>query len=170
MKKFFNAVRKAIISGVTIVALLCATTVHAANASLTLTSANVGSLLTVPATVSQLLVSNSTTNGTLVTFYDSGNTNFYITNVSYVTVTYTQQSVTNIYTNYFGVLTTNIYPALVTSSVTNSATTNLFPATASTYVPGSSTAEIDGTYRFMNGVLVSNSVSTATITVNATYR
>jgi hypothetical protein len=170
MKELFDNVKKVIISGVMIVALLGATTVHAANASITLTGVNSGVLLSSPVVASQLLVSSSTTNGTLVTFYDNSATNFFYTNASYITTTTSQQTVTNIYTNYFGVLTTNIYPALVTSSVTNAATTNLMPIVATTFVPGSSTAELDGTYQFRSGILVSNSVSAATITVNATYR
>jgi len=162
MKTFKNI----ILSAALVIGL--AVSVQAANVSASITGASYGMLLSAPNVSSQFTFANATTNGTLISLYDSATTNFVVTNASWITTTYTQASITNIYTNYFGVLTTNIYTALVTGSVTNAAATNTITGMLSVYVPATSTTVLDGTYRFNNGILVSNSV--ATTTVSATYR
>lgn len=120
------------------------------------------------ATISQVTIANATSTPTTIAFFDNNVTNLVVTNASWVTTTYTSQSVTNTYTNYFGVPTTNIYTALVASSVTNAAATNLVNMPLSIVAPTNTTIVLDGTYRFFKGLVLTN--GNAAVTVSLTYQ
>lgn len=127
-------------------------------------------LLLSAATVSQFIFANAdATHNANITFYDAGTTNFYVTNAAYTTTSYSVGQVTNIYTNYFGVLTTNIFSGLITTLTTNAANTNFLTAQFNIFVPSNSTLVVNGTYRYLQGILATNSAA-ATVTVTTTYR
>lgn len=140
----------------------------AVNLSFTVANGAVTNVFTNALTVSQVSLANATATPSAVTFYDSpSNTNNYVL-LSYITTAYVQQSVTNIYTNYFNVATTNVYTALVSQSVTNAQTTNFYNAPLSVVVPTNTTILLDGTYRFYRGMFVTNGA--ASLTVSLTYQ
>ncbi len=74
------------------------------------------------------------------------------TNVTYTTVS----SITNAYTNYFGVVNSNVYSAITHATNSVAATTNTYPVMFSEIVPSNSTMTVDFAQRFQSGVTVSN--------------
>lgn len=103
-----------------------------------------------------------------VAVFDSAVSTVDYTNASYDTIVYTSQSVTNIYTNYFGVLNTNIYTALVHSTNTVAAATNGFAPVFTTIVQSNSVSTVNLNYNFVRGITVTNAAVLGGATVNYT--
>lgn len=123
-------------------------------------------LLSGPAKTTSIVFANGTGTNTFVALFDNSSTNLTWTNGAYAYTHYASQSVTNIYTNYFGVLTTNTYTALVgTSNYVASATSNYAPV-LSVDVPANTTTVLNGTFRFLSGIQVTNGLGQTTVTVN----
>lgn len=140
--------------------------VQASNISYSLAANTSTNVFTNATTVSQVSIANATATASTVWFFDSPN---YTTNTtsSWITTSYASQTLTNAWTNYFGVVNSNVYTALVASSVTNAAATNLFNAPLAIVVPTNTTIVLDGTYRFNRGILTTNGA--AAVTVSLTY-
>jgi len=126
-------------------------------------------LLSTPATVSQFVIANATGTNTYLAMFDNIGTNSVYTNATYTTTAYTVGSVTNIYTNYFGVLNTNIYTALLSNSVSVAvSTSNLFAIPFAATIPANTTVVFDGSYQFLTGIHVTNGLGQ--VTISGTYR
>src|SRR5712664_1751986 len=109
--------------------LMFATSMLAASATFHLNANTVNLLFTNQLSISQIVVANTNVAiNSYIVLYDNGvgsPTNAF---GAYTNFTYTSQSETNIYTNYFGVPTTNIFTSLtnvasLVAGVTNSAPT-----------------------------------------------
>lgn len=117
-----------------------------------------------------LTTAASQTNNATISAFDAPSTNLFYTNDSFITLVPSQSQITNIYTNYFGVLTTNVFPAIVDSPVTNLSSTNYFPARFVATVVSNSSSTFGGVnYYFNYGVALSNASPNAT-TVTITYQ
>jgi len=126
-------------------------------------------LLSTPATVSQFVIANATGTNTYVVFFDNTGTNTLYTNSAYTTTSWTSGLITNIYTNYFGVLNTNIYTGLSSNQVSVAASTsNLFPIPFAATIPANTTVVFDGAYQFFSGIHVTNGLGQ--VTISGTYR
>lgn len=109
---------------------------------------------------------NLTTDAT-ITFFDMPFTNITYTLAAYTNTYPTTASITNYYTNYFGVLNTNIFLSQVWSNVAVSASTNLYPLMFSIIVKSNTTPTIDASYRCLFGLGFTNSAS---VSVTANYQ
>lgn len=123
------------------------------------------------AKITQINVTASTATNTTVAILDTP-TNA----LTYVVPAYTNRLIygtnyTQIYTNYFGVLTTNIMTNVLTSvSQTVAATTNNYPVRVTQSALASTTSSIDGVnYYFINGVWATNT-SSGNASVTITYQ
>lgn len=140
---------------------------HAANQSWVQATGTQTNVFTNAVVVSQVIIANATTTPSTLWFFDSPGATTNILS-SWITTTYAQQTLTNAYTNYFGVVNSNVYTALVASSVTNAQTTNLYTVPFAIVAPTNTTIVLDGTYRFNRGLLSTN--GGATLTVSVTYQ
>jgi hypothetical protein len=99
------------------------------------------------------------TNTGTISLFDGANV---VTNATYKTLVSTQTTVTNVYTDYFGVSRTNTYTALVTTTNTVAASTNLAaPMLTLGTVNGSITVEVP--LFFTKGVAATNSGGQASV-------
>lgn len=119
-----------------------------------------------PATVTSFTLANGTGTNTFVQFNDSAVTNLYYTNTAWSAITYASSSVTNIYTNYFNVLTTNIYTALVGTSNYVASVTNYNPILLGVAVPSNTTIVLNGRWKFIEGIQITNGLGQLSVTAN----
>jgi ribosomal protein S8E len=104
-----------------------------------------------PAVVTKISI--VATNAGTISLFDGANV---VTNAAYKTLVSTQTTVTNVYTDYFGVSRTNTYTALVTTTNTVAASTNLAaPMLTLGTVNGSVTVDVP--LFFTKGVAATNS-------------
>lgn len=177
--KFINTLKQALMGCIVAAAVVgTAPTSNAAQITVTIPGNTITNILVGAGRISQfVLTSSSTTNNTLA-FYDCpSNTLTYIIN-AYSNVVLTVGSYTNIYTNYFNVLTTNIYTAQTTSTNSVGPLTNTYNGLLTAQVTANSTLTI-GTavatypnaslYYFFNGVTVTN-IGTGPAAATLTYQ
>lgn len=124
-----------------------------------------------PAPIKITRVSILATNQVTLSIYDAPSTSF--TNIvgSYSNLTQYATNVSIIYTNYWGVGTTNwLTNALVTATNSVSARTNTYPLIFTQIVQSNTTANLPNLgLTFVNGVMLTNaSANTATITLDYT--
>jgi hypothetical protein len=125
-------------------------------------------LATNGAVFSQFVIANATGTNTYLQIFDNATTNLYYTNLAYSTVSYSMGTGTNIYTNYFGVVVSNTYPALLSNSVSAASNNFLFSAPFSATIPANTTVVFDGSYTFLSGLHVTNGLGQ--VTISGTYR
>jgi hypothetical protein len=99
------------------------------------------------------------TNAGTISLFDGANV---VTNATYKTLVSTQTTVTNVYTDYFGVSRTNTYTALVTTTNTVAASTNL-AAPLLTLGTVNGTVSVDVPLFFTKGVAATNSGGQASV-------
>lgn len=148
-------------------------TVFGASISKTATAGGNGTNLISGACQITLLsfVSTNVASATKVVFFDSVNSTTTFSNASYPSIVYTPTLITNAYTNYFGVINSNVYVGLIkTTNTIAGATNNLpiaFTITVSSNTPaGAGIMTVNIPYTFLNGVTFTNDLP---ITVSATY-
>lgn len=124
-----------------------------------------------PAPMKLTSISILATNAVTLSIYDAPGTSF--TNIvgAYSNLTQYATNVSLIYTNYYGVNTTNwLTNALVTATNSVASRTIAYPLIFAQSVASNTTANLPGlSMSFVNGVMVTNnSANTATLTVNYT--
>lgn len=142
-------------------ALLCLS-VSAGTIVTTFTSTNNQAIVVQgPGTFSYVSIYNPTTNLAVVSLYDSPTNTTVWTNAAYTNFVQTQVTYTNIYTNIFGVITTNTYPAFTNAANAVAAATNSYRIVNTIVVPASSqvNSTLDGNVN--NGIWATNTQSAA---------
>ena len=125
------------------------------------------SISTTPRTVTQFVITPSTVASTIA-FFDSANTNTTYTYNAYTNVSfYTSTNLQSIYTNYFGVITTNTYTGVVTTNTVVAGGTNTYPIVLSLTAPSNTVTIVNGSWRFISGVTTTN---TGAATVSMTFK
>lgn len=122
-----------------------------------------------PGTVSYLQVYNPGTNTTLY-IYDNYTNSLYVTNAAYTNYTVSVGTTTNIYTNIFGVLTTNIYPSrLLTEQDVAASTTTPARVLYTIYCPSNVVSTVPITADAVFGLYASNWPSSTNITISMSF-
>lgn len=123
-----------------------------------------------PVKITQIAITAPANNTASIRIHDSPTNSAYYTNASYVSDASYVTNYTTIYTNFFGVVNTNTYNALVHYSITNAATTNLYPVRFTGSTATNTTSVFDGVnYWFINGPWATNTGS-GSVTVTVTYQ
>ena len=156
-----------------IMSLVTALSVSAITISQTVNPATFTNLLTLrngSAHVSQLIVTAGAASGTLQ-FVDAYTNQLWFTNAAYTNVLSQFASQTNVFTNYYNVLQTNIYEGLVDTTNNVAGFSNALPVRVSIFVPTNGTVVIPtASYYFYNGIWLTNNGGTGPITATATYQ
>ena len=159
-----------------IIAIGLAVSVLSANAetkTLTILPASFTNLLSVvgSAKVTQIAVASTTGSNTTVVLIDTPTNALTYVQSAYTNTLSYGTNYTQIYTNYFGVLTTNLMTNVLTSvSRTVAASTNAYPVRATVSALASTTATAYGVnYYFGQGIWATNT-STGTAAVTITYQ
>lgn len=157
------------------VAVGLVSSLSAATLSATIQPNSASNVLSGGLAVSQfILASQATASNNIITMFDSPNNNLFYTNGAYTGVVSVTVSTNSIYTNYFGVLTTNSYSALIETNQTFLAATNTQPVRVGPLIVSSNSVVTLGNgvatiYYFYSGITVSNN-GTAPLTFTMTYR
>lgn len=149
--------------------LLTLVTATSFGASTTVRSVGTNSVVASPLTSSSFIFSNTNLiqNVTVAVFDTAGSDTSY-TNGTYSAIVYTQTTITNAYTNYFGVINSNVYTALVQSTNTVAAATNFYTPVFVYIAPSNAISTVNFNYGFTRGVLVTNTPVLNGVTVNYT--
>lgn len=151
----------------TLLTFVCSLALAVASYGAVTTTANVGAsgrVSVVSGTVtSSLFTLQNTNEAKNATFYifDAPGTNSTYVLSAYTNITYGAQWQTNIYTNYYGVYSSNVYLAkvLYTNSIAQSTNgyslVGIYTCSSNT-APGVGYLSVPLTYQFRNGILVTN--------------
>lgn len=117
-----------------------------------------GNVFAGPGRLNSIQIYNPSTVPTVVYFYDSSSTNYTGTNNAYTNYTVITARATNIYTNFFGSLNTNIfnYKSNVVQNVATGTYTNRLVNVIA--IPASNTVVSTLTVPLMFGLMYSNTV------------
>lgn len=98
-----------------------------------------------------------------VTFFDAPVGS--ISNIipSYTNIVSTVGLVTNVWTNYYGVLNSNVFYAITETPTLVPQTTNFYPVVYSAVFGSNSTTKITIAARFVNGMVITNNASVSAI-------
>lgn len=155
------------ILAIIVLSVFASTAIQAATATAVLGTASRSNLVTGPLTTTLLTVTSSATNNSVIYIWDAPGLFPTNTAAAYSSYSYSVGSGTNYYTNYFNVVTSNTFPALITTSNWTAAAIGTYPVVWSgVTIPTNTTTIFDFNHNFLNGILVSNH-NAATIT--ATY-
>lgn len=161
MRDFIKAFASCVVAAaLTLSTFGASTTLHlAANSG--------GSILTNAARITQVTLANTnaTTSGYIV-FYDSPSATNQYTLASYTSNAFLLFSTTNSWTNYFGVVNSNVYSYYSNQSATVSASTNLYPTILAVDYGSNSTVNLPILLRPNLGLYVTN---TASVDVTIVY-
>lgn len=160
MKKYFNKTLGSIVIGV---ALLTACLFAKAD-SLTVIfggTNNSALLYRGPADINGVTIYNPTTNPCTVSFFDSPTNVIFYTNGAYTNFTINSVTYTNIYTNYFGVITTNTYPSKSNAVNVVAGGTNNYPTNLTLNIPTSGYVSSTIKFPIANGLFATNVLSGA---------
>lgn len=147
--------------------LICAGSLMAAPLSTNLTATSRVNILPGGGTVSQIAITAPAGNSLSLAIFDApgvANTNVL---AAYSYNSYSVVNVTNTYTNFFGVLNSNVFQTVLVTSNNVAASTNLYPILFQATVNTNTTAVFDFAGTFNSGMLVTNSAAAAVI--NLTY-
>lgn len=121
-----------------------------------------------PASINSIAMQNAITTNSIVAFYIAPGTNTYFTNGVYTNYTwYATNAYQQIYTNFFGVLTTNTFAALVKTTNSVAAGTNFYPTLwAATSVSNATTTYLPPfPVTAPLGLVITNGLSPITVTI-----
>lgn len=139
-----------------VVALLVAVDTFAASVVVTSTNGPT-SIIQGGCKTSQIIIANTnTTANSMFYFFDSPTNVITYTNAAYTNITQSVGQVTNIYTNYFNVPTTNVFAGAILTTNTVIANTNNYPLMLNVLVPSNTTMTVDFVQKFTFGVTVTN--------------
>lgn len=150
MKKKLLIAASVLLAGIVYVGAFTSTTVLNPGASTLLISNS--------CRVTQVFVTATTATNTVAALVDSPtNGLLYVVSGFTNTITYGTNAIV-IYTNFFGILTTNIYTnTIVDAPFTNAPATNTYPTRIVLGASGGTTAKGDNVnYYFLNGLMVTN--------------
>ena len=118
-----------------------------------------------PFELQSVTVANPTLSAITVALFDSPN--YSVTNVigAFTNTTSTAVTVTNIYTNIFGALNTNIYAAVSNSATANAQITNLYRVLDTFTVAASTTVTRTFPQVGVFGILATNTLTNMTYTI-----
>lgn len=120
---------------------------------------NYGYLLTGVGEMNTIYIYNPTTNVANVSVYDSPTNVLAWTNLAYSNYVYSTVTYTNIYTNIFGVITTNSYAAETNTINVVATGANSYRVIANLTVPGLSQASYPVKCVYVNGLFTTNTGS-----------
>lgn len=133
----------------------------------TLTSATVSNLFSAPRIIQNVTILATTTNNTTVKFYDSSNASTSIVRAAYTSYSSYATNYDVVFTNSAGLLVTNTFDGIYTSSTSNSAVTNERPRVGVITVPASSQLSLDTQWQTIRGL---SALPSANCIVTVTYR
>lgn len=109
-----------------------------------------------PGDLTSIMIFNPSASNALVYLYDSPTNNYQWTNAGFSNYVTTVVTYTNIYTNYFGVITTNSYPAETNSISVSAASTNAQRIVGIMVVPSTSSASLTNLGFLTQGLYITN--------------
>lgn len=150
---------------------------YGAQIVITVPANGITNILTGNGRIQQFVLTSTSSASNILAFVDSPTNQLNYVLGAYSNVTYTVGSITNVYTNYFNVLTTNIYTGQTTVTNSVAAVTNSYNGLLTAYVTALSTLTIGNgitfpngsTYYYYQGVTVTNTSSGAA-TITLTYQ
>lgn len=167
MKKFFNKQVKLASTMVAIMTLLTAS-LFAANTTVYSIANNKSALLTNLCYSTSFVINNTnlTTDAT-VTFFDAPNTNLTYSFGAYSNIVVSTAMITNLWTNYFGVVNSNVYTAQIETTNSVAAATNNYSPVYSVRASSNAVTTVNFASRWLLGVMFTNN---ATVSVTLNYQ